>query len=341
MADRYEDFDRNRDRDRNREGGQRYDEYRRESRGEGYGQGGRDWDQYDRNREYGRDRESWRGENYGSEGRYGSRYGAETSEYGQGGREDWRSRDRGSQAGQNLGGGMGSYSGQDWRTQRYGSYGGGMSEGWDRNRESREREEGRGLWGGETRGAEHQGGQGWDRNRSFGEGYQGGTYGQNYGQGYGQTYGQGFGQSYGQGFGGQSFGGQGTGSYGNQATGGGRYVGRGPKGYQRSDERIREDVCERLTQHPEIDASEIDIQVSNGEVTLAGAVEDRHQKRLAEDITENVSGIREVNNQLRVSKGLGQRIGEALGFSGRDNEENRTAETGVTGRQPETTGSRR
>src|SRR5205085_11361201 len=45
----------------------------------------------------------------------------------------------------------------------------------------------------------------------------------------------------------------------------GQHTGRGPKGYTRSDDRIMEDVCERLTQHGNIDASEITVQVNNGE----------------------------------------------------------------------------
>jgi osmotically-inducible protein OsmY len=82
----------------------------------------------------------------------------------------------------------------------------------------------------------------------------------------------------------------------------GRYSGRGPKGWQRSDDRIREDVNERLTDHPDVDASEIEVQVNNGEVTLSGTVEERRAKRLAEDIAESVSGVREVHNQLRVQQ---------------------------------------
>jgi osmotically-inducible protein OsmY len=80
----------------------------------------------------------------------------------------------------------------------------------------------------------------------------------------------------------------------------GRFAGRGPKNWQRSDDRIREDINERLTDHPDIDASEIDVQVKNGEVTLTGAVDERYVKRLAEDVAENVTGVREVHNQLRV-----------------------------------------
>jgi hypothetical protein len=88
----------------------------------------------------------------------------------------------------------------------------------------------------------------------------------------------------------------GMGMYGER----GRFTGRGPKNWQRSDDRIREDINERLTDHPDIDASEIEVQVKNGEVTLTGTVEERYTKRMAEDVAENVTGVREVHNQLRV-----------------------------------------
>jgi osmotically-inducible protein OsmY len=78
------------------------------------------------------------------------------------------------------------------------------------------------------------------------------------------------------------------------------HTGRGPKGYQRSDERIREDVCVRLTDHPGIDASEIEVLVDAGEVTLSGTVDARTTKRLAEEVAESVSGVRDVHNQLRI-----------------------------------------
>jgi hypothetical protein len=79
----------------------------------------------------------------------------------------------------------------------------------------------------------------------------------------------------------------------------GNYSGRGPKGYRRSDERIREDVCEALTFDPFVDASEIEVTVSDGAVTLTGSVNDRNQKRRAEETTENVSGVRDVHNNVR------------------------------------------
>lgn len=83
---------------------------------------------------------------------------------------------------------------------------------------------------------------------------------------------------------------------------GGSYRGRGPKNYQRSDDRIREDVCERLTMDHDVDASEIEVNVQDGVVTLNGSVNDRHAKRLAEDICESVRGVKDVQNNIRVTR---------------------------------------
>jgi osmotically-inducible protein OsmY len=76
--------------------------------------------------------------------------------------------------------------------------------------------------------------------------------------------------------------------------------GRGPKNYTRSDERIREDVNDRLTDDPFLDASGVEVQVTTCEVTLTGTVDSREDKRRAEDIAEQVSGVRHVQNNLRV-----------------------------------------
>jgi osmotically-inducible protein OsmY len=79
----------------------------------------------------------------------------------------------------------------------------------------------------------------------------------------------------------------------------GRYAGCGPRGYRRSDERIREDVNERLTDDGYVDASDIEVGVDNGVVTLTGFVASRAEKRRAEDVAESVSGVTDVSNQLR------------------------------------------
>jgi hypothetical protein len=80
----------------------------------------------------------------------------------------------------------------------------------------------------------------------------------------------------------------------------GPYEGIGPRNYRRSDERIREDVCMRLTQHGQIDASEVEVEVNEGEVTLSGTVEDRRIKRMVEANVELIGGVIDVHNRLRL-----------------------------------------
>jgi osmotically-inducible protein OsmY len=77
--------------------------------------------------------------------------------------------------------------------------------------------------------------------------------------------------------------------------------GRGPKGYQRSDTRIQDEVCDRLT-YSNVDAENIEVTVTGGEVTLSGTVRDRWDKRRAEDLAEEVAGVREVHNSIRVAR---------------------------------------
>jgi hypothetical protein len=76
--------------------------------------------------------------------------------------------------------------------------------------------------------------------------------------------------------------------------------GRGPRGYQRSDQRIHEEICERLTEDEHIDASEVEVGVSTGEVTLSGTLRSRNAKRRAGNLAESVSGVKDVHNQIRV-----------------------------------------
>jgi hypothetical protein len=76
--------------------------------------------------------------------------------------------------------------------------------------------------------------------------------------------------------------------------------GKGPKNYQRTDDRIREDVCEYLTEDDRLDASDIEVNVAEGVVILSGTVEGRGAKRRAEDIADTVGGVKDVRNQIKV-----------------------------------------
>ena len=63
-----------------------------------------------------------------------------------------------------------------------------------------------------------------------------------------------------------------------------------------------EDACEALTEDWGVDARQISVSVSNGEVTLDGKVPSRQQKRRAEDCVDDLSGVRNVQNNLRVEE---------------------------------------
>jgi BON domain-containing protein len=290
-----------------------------------------------RNDYYDRDQEEWRRrrereQQGGAQGEFGGRQW----EGGQGG------FGQGSQGGYGQGYGQGGYG------QGYGQ--GGYGQGFGRAGEYGQGGYGQGGYG---QGSFGQGGYGQGEYGRGGYGYgyrpggseqsqwRGGSDESTYGQGgYGQRgFGQGgYSQGYGQGSYGQGSYGQGS-SYGQSGLGQGlgysstlivgRFYGRGPKGYRRADERIREDVSEELFRNPEIDASEIEIQAQNGEVTLTGKVEDRHQKRLAEDIAERVSGVTDVHNQLKVDKGF---FAKLFG-TGEDRERDREQERGTTARR--------
>lgn len=254
---------------------------------------------------------------YGSRDRYGSQESNERSsgryagygDFGQGdysgGRERSSSQDRHEQGGpsRSQGAGGGEFRG--------GNYGGGFGRG----------DYGGGAYGGANRsGGSYGGGVGASGNdlnygagtgRGFsGYGYEGtGSRGQSgSGQsGFGQSgYGSsgGWTEPYGEGqqydergrWGGQS--GFGSQNHGGQ---GGLHRGKGPKGYQRTDERLKELICERLRDDPEIDPSEVTISVQGGKVTLEGTVESRHAKNAIEDVAEQF-GVQEVQNNLRVQR---------------------------------------
>jgi osmotically-inducible protein OsmY len=198
-----------------------------------------------------------------------------------------------------------------------GYYGGGQYRGdRDRDREDPGRRGGFGQGGWGREGRELGGAEDYGRGSSYAEGE-----GRGYGGGYSRDYGGGYGrEGYGGRYGREGYGGQGGhggeergfwerasdevaswfGDEGAERRRQQDHRGRGPKGYRRSDERIRDDVSDRLSDDPFVDASEIEVSVQNGEVTLSGTVDSRNARRRAEDLVENVSGVTHVQNNLRV-----------------------------------------
>lgn len=94
--------------------------------------------------------------------------------------------------------------------------------------------------------------------------------------------------------------GSGYGSYGGYESGYGVQWTL-PKGYTRSDERIREDVCEHLGLSG-LDVSDVSVEVSKGHVTLEGTVKERHHKHAIEDCADDCMGVQGVENRIRVRK---------------------------------------
>ena len=97
-----------------------------------------------------------------------------------------------------------------------------------------------------------------------------------------------------------------TGSFGTAGEHGARqdHIGpknRGPK-FTRADSRIREDVCERLSDDHGIDSSEVSVEVKDGVVTLTGTVEHRVMEHRIEDIAAAIRGVKDVENRITLSR---------------------------------------
>lgn len=276
-------------------------------------------------------------------------YGGSGRGYGGGGGSDWRYRDRSTSSygqGANYPAGFGfgeRYDEDERRSSEYGREGSG----------SRYGSSGRGGYGMGGYGASGYGGTGYGRGE-----YDRGEYGRGeYGRGgYGRgeydrgEYGRG---EYGQG---EERGWWDRASdaiaswFGDEEAERRRnmdaqrpYRGRGPKGYRRSDERIKEDVNDRLSEGY-IDATEIEVNVVGGEVTLTGTVNSRMDKRRAEDIAEYVSGVTHVENRLRVKDnsgrwGTSETGSMSTGTMGTGTSGTGTSATGTSGTDTSTTGT--
>jgi hypothetical protein len=92
----------------------------------------------------------------------------------------------------------------------------------------------------------------------------------------------------------------------------GGHAGKGPREYLRSDSRIREDVCDRLTEADDVDASNIVVSVIAGDVLLEGHVPDRYMRRRAESIAASIRGVIDVQDRMDVDKGLLRELGDKL-----------------------------
>lgn len=93
------------------------------------------------------------------------------------------------------------------------------------------------------------------------------------------------------------------------------FFGKGPKGWTRSDERIKEEVSEALYRNHRVDASEIEVDVKEGIVTLSGTVDSRQSKKSAEECIENLSGVIDVHNRIQIQQNINESIDEKRSLS--------------------------
>ena len=261
---------------------------------------------------YGASGPGYGGRSSGGGGR-GAGYGGQGGSSGQGGYGGY-----GGQSGQ---GGYGGPSGQGGQGSERG-FGGGSSGDW-RGRGMRDDDDG-GSWmsshspsGGRSSGAER--GQGEGARRWFDESSDQERWEAGGGTGYAGPSQLGWQTDAGYGAGATGYGGAGsgaTGDWGSRYGAGAASRNRGPKGWQRSDDRIHDDVCERLAHESGIDPSDVTVEVRGGDVTLTGTVPDRGMKYRIEDIVDGCSGVRDVENRLRVGRGglAGMLGGGAMGM---------------------------
>lgn len=86
----------------------------------------------------------------------------------------------------------------------------------------------------------------------------------------------------------------------------------GPKNYARTDERIRELICERLIKDLSIDVSEVGVEVQSARVSLSGTVPDRQMKHAIEDVVDNCWGVQDIENNIHVQSGQESGIAGAM-----------------------------
>jgi hypothetical protein len=77
------------------------------------------------------------------------------------------------------------------------------------------------------------------------------------------------------------------------------HVGKGPKGWI-SNESILAQVNEALFLHPSVDATHIDARMEGEILVLTGEVTNRQQKKTAERILENLSGVKDIRNEIKI-----------------------------------------
>lgn len=86
-----------------------------------------------------------------------------------------------------------------------------------------------------------------------------------------------------------------------------------PRHYRRSDERVREEICERLADDARLDVTDVSVDVKEGRVMLEGTVPERRMKYVIEDTAAECLGANDVENRIRVRAHAASYHGEESG----------------------------
>lgn len=67
----------------------------------------------------------------------------------------------------------------------------------------------------------------------------------------------------------------------------------------RTDEFIEAEVYDKLKHNRDIDASDIDVDVKEGVVTLRGFVDNKFERQLAAQLVQQITGVKLIKNALQ------------------------------------------
>ena len=90
------------------------------------------------------------------------------------------------------------------------------------------------------------------------------------------------------------------------------------------DYKVKQDVIDELDWEPEVEASRVGVEVSDGAVTLLGAVDTYRQKQAAHSAAKRVAGVRSLVDRLEIElpiqhrlsdEGLAERIAHVLNWN--------------------------
>ncbi|ABS25919.1 BON domain-containing protein [Anaeromyxobacter sp. Fw109-5] len=76
---------------------------------------------------------------------------------------------------------------------------------------------------------------------------------------------------------------------------------RGPKGWRRSDERILDELCERIVRSG-VDASDVEVAVERGVLRLRGIVPHPDDRRLLVELASAVLGVEEIEDEVTTAR---------------------------------------